>query len=118
MKCSIPRGIGWVAFLMVLTLGVPRSGLQAATAALVGWSEVGIHETDGSDVSVYSLMPPYSTIHAQFMLGGLLVTNPAGVTVTYQAVADATGSINTTSQGKIPFFTGQMSSGRRYYCLA
>jgi hypothetical protein len=89
---------------MVLTLGVPRSGLQAATAALVGWSEVGIHETDGSDVSVYSLMPPYSTIHAQFMLGGLLVTNPAGVTVTYQAVADATGSINTTSQGKGNFY--------------
>jgi PKD repeat protein len=75
-----------------------------ATWTLVGWSDMGIRETDGSDVSVYSLMPPFSTIHAQLMSGGKLVTNASGVTVTYQAVADATGSINTTSQGKGNFY--------------
>ena len=63
-----------------------------------------MHEMDGSDVSVYSLMPPYSTIHAQFMNAGLLVTNPSGVTITYEGVADATGSMNRTSQGKGNFY--------------
>ena len=86
-------------------LGVLCQNLDAAPAAVVGWSEVGMHEMDGSDVSVYSLMPPYNTIHAQLIVSGLLVTNPAGMTVTYQAVADSTGSINSTSQGKGNFYT-------------
>ena len=38
------------------------------------------------------------------MLGGLLVTNDAAVSVTYQAVADANGSINSTSTGKGNFY--------------
>ena len=76
----------------------------AAGTALVGWSETALHETDGTDASVYALAPPYSTIHAQLISGGLLVTNPSGITVTYQAVADAAGSINTTSQGKGNFY--------------
>src|SRR5579862_5960980 len=73
--------------------------LPAATNALLGWSESGLHETDGADVSIYALAPPYSTIRAQLILSGLLVTNPSGLTVTYEAIADSTGSINTTSQG-------------------
>ena len=77
---------------------------HAANYALLGWSEVGLHEADGKDVSVFSLMPPYNTIHAQFVSGGALVTVDSGVTVTYEAVADATGSINTTSQGKGNFY--------------
>jgi hypothetical protein len=76
----------------------------AAGTALVGWSETALHETDGTDVSVYTLAPPYSTIHAQLISGGLLVTNATGITVTYQAVADASGSINSTSQGKGNFY--------------
>jgi cytochrome c biogenesis protein CcdA len=76
----------------------------AAGTALVGWSETGLHETDGTDVSVYALAPPYSTIHVQLISGGLLVTNASGIIVTYEAVADAAGSINTTSQGKGNFY--------------
>ncbi len=76
----------------------------AANTVLVGWSEVGLHELDASDFSLYSLMPPYSTVHAQLISGGKLVTNATGFTVTYQAVADATGSINSTSQGKGNFY--------------
>src|SRR3954447_22410863 len=87
----------------VLLLGLVGES-PAASTALIGWSETGLHEIDGTDVSVYCLAPPYSTIHAQLVSGGLLVRNPAGWTVTYQAVADASGSINTTSQGKGNFF--------------
>jgi len=53
-----------------------------------------------SDYSVFSILPPYNTIEAQLIVGGKLVTNGSGYTVTYQAVADPTGSINTTSVGK------------------
>jgi hypothetical protein len=77
--------------------------VQAAANALLGWSETGLHETDGSDVSIYSISPPYSTIHAQFMVAGLLVTNPAGITVTYQAVADASGVALPPDQGLAGF---------------
>lgn len=87
---------------LLLAFAAPRS--YGATSVLVAWSDVGLHEFDGTDVSVYSLMPPYSTIHAQFISSGLLVTNPAGITVTYQAVADASGSINSTSVGKGNFY--------------
>jgi len=76
----------------------------AATNALLGWSETGLHETDGTDTSVYALFPPYNSIRAQLVTGGLLLTNSTGITVTYQAVADASGSINTTSQGKGNFY--------------
>jgi hypothetical protein len=76
----------------------------AQNYTLVGWNNLGMHCTD-SDFSVLSLLPPYNTIHAQLVdPQGHLVTNPVGITVTYQAVADPDGSINTTSQGKTNFW--------------
>ena len=91
---------GSIAVLLLALIG----NCPAATTALIGWSETGLHETDGSDVSIYSLAPPYSTIRAQFISGGLLVTNASGLTVTYEAIADGTGSINSTSAGKGNFY--------------
>ena len=58
-----------------------------------------------SDYSVFSILPPYNTIEAQLIVNGALVTNGTGYTVTYQAVADPDGSINTTSIGKGNFYT-------------
>jgi hypothetical protein len=81
-------------------LGLAAPQLNAASAALVGWSGQGVNETAGTDFSVFSLHPPGSTVRAQLMIGGLLVTNDADVLVTYEAVADSAGSINTTSMGK------------------
>jgi hypothetical protein len=94
---------GWLPALLFL-LAVSTTGLSAGTYTMVGWSEQGLHETDGADVSVYSMLPPYSTIHAQFISGGLLVRSTNGITVTYEAVADGTGSINSTSRGKGNFY--------------
>ncbi len=91
----------------VLALALTGFGLIRANAAgttIVGWSDEGLHETDETGSGVYSLFPPYSTIHAQFISAGKLVTSTNGIRVTYEAVADATGSINTTSQGKTRFF--------------
>ena len=57
-----------------------------------------------SDYSVFTILPPYNTIEAQLIVGGKLVTNGTGYTVTYQAVADPDGSINTTAIGKGNFY--------------
>lgn len=58
-----------------------------------------------SDYSVFSILPPYNTVEAQLIVGGKLVTSGAGYTVTYQAVADPAGSLNSTSVGKGNFYS-------------
>ena len=60
---------------------------NAATSTILGWNNLGMHCMD-SDYSVFTILPPYNTIEAQLIVGGKLVTNGAGYTVTYQAVAD------------------------------
>lgn len=91
----------------LLIWGVLSAGpVAAAGHSVVGWNNLGMHCMD-SDFSVLSLLPPYNTIHAQVMdPTGRLVDDPtaAGIVVTYEAIADAAGSINTTSQGKTNFW--------------
>ena len=71
---------------------------------LVGWNDLGMHCMD-ADYSVFSILPPFNTIHAHLVdASGRLVRAGDGVTVTYEAVADATGSINTTSRNKTNFW--------------
>lgn len=91
--------------LLVITLcfylissGYPATA-QAASSALLGWNNLGMHCMD-SDYSVFSILPPYNTIEAQLIVGGKLIKNGTGYTITYEAVADPDGSINSTSIGK------------------
>jgi hypothetical protein len=90
------------------TLGSLLCGLaltaNAATSTILGWNNLGMHCMD-SDYSVFTVLPPYNTIEGQLIVGGKLVTNGAGYTVTYQAIADPSGSINSTSIGKGNFST-------------
>jgi hypothetical protein len=85
------------------------SAVQAATNwTVVGWNNLGMHCMD-NDFSVFSILPPYNTIHSQLIMstnGGYaqLVTNTTGFTITYQAVADPDGSFNSTSAGKSDFW--------------
>jgi len=81
---------------VVFSLALP---LWAANNQILGWNNLGMHCMD-SDYSVFSILPPYNTIEAQLIVGGKLVTNGSGYTVTYQAVADPSGSFNSTSVGK------------------
>ena len=94
------------AFQWVLVLlGIAGSPcVSAGNATLVGWNNLGMHCTDGSDFSVFSILPHYNTIQAQLIVGGKLVAAPQGMTVTYEAVADPDGSINRTSIGKGNFY--------------
>ncbi len=78
--------------------------LLAAGSQLLGWNNLGMHCMD-SDYSVFSILPPYNTIEAQLIVGGKLVTNGSGYTVTYQAVVDASGSLNSTAMGKGNYYS-------------
>jgi len=71
---------------------------------VLGWNNLGMHCMD-ADFSIFSLLPPYNTIHAQVISPqGLLLTQPPDLTVTYEAVSDPHGSINKTSAGKTNFW--------------
>ena len=82
-----------VAAAPLIAQGPPR---------ILGWNDLGMHCMD-SDTSVFSILPPFNTFHAQVIVGGHLVTN-GSYSVTYEAVADATGSINKSSIGKSDFW--------------
>src|SRR3974390_686281 len=91
------------SLLLISLLGSQASTTHAATATILGWNNLGMHCMD-SDYSVFSVLPSYNTIEAQLIVGGVLVTNGAGYTVTYQALAAPSGSINSTSIGKGNFY--------------
>lgn len=80
--------------------------LHAAPAwHLIAWNDLGMHCTDGTDYSVFGVLPPFNTVHAQLIdPNGRLVTSPNGIVVTYESVADTRGSLNTTSRGKTNFW--------------
>jgi hypothetical protein len=70
---------------------------------LVAWNDLGMHCVDGKDYSVFSILPPYNNLHAH-LISKTATTGKnimSGVTLTYEAVADTTGSINTTSAGTV-----------------
>ena len=64
-----------------------------------------MHCTDGSDFSVFSILPHYNTIHAQVIRDGKLLRDTTGYVVTYEAVADPDASKNQSSVGKGNFYT-------------
>jgi hypothetical protein len=77
----------------------------ATNTALLAWSELGMHCDDGKDYSVFAILPPYNVVHAQMIQKSeppQLITS--GVTVTYQAMKDPSGSINTISSTKTNFW--------------
>jgi PKD repeat protein len=78
--------------------------ILAANSTILGWNNLGMHCMD-SDYSVFSILPPYNTIEAQLVVAGKLVTNGTGYTVTYEAIADPSGSYNSTAMGKGNFYT-------------
>ena len=77
----------------------------AARYTLLAWNDLGMHCMDGIDYSVFSILPPYNNLNAQLVNASTGKPVTSGVTLTYEAVADATGSINTSSAGKTNFWT-------------
>lgn len=94
-----------VAIALAAVAGAGWLGAQPGDWTLLGWNDLGMHCMD-SDFAVFSILPPYNVLHAQLLdaSGQLVDPPPAGVTVTYEAVADPAGSENRTSTGKTNFW--------------
>ena len=101
MKTRIARA---TPFLFLGCLLAMTNASPAADNQLLGWNNLGMHCMD-SDYSVFSILPPYNTIEAQLIVNGKLVKTDTGYTVTYQAIADPTGSFNSTAMGKGNYYT-------------
>ena len=70
---------------------------------LLGWNDLGMHCMD-ADYSVFSILPPFNNLRAQLIdRGGSGVVSEGG-TVTFEAMADPEGSINSSSVGKTNFW--------------
>lgn len=86
-----------LAVFLALTAGVHAQ-------KLIGWNNLGMHCMD-DDYSVFSILPPFNTVDAQLIdSSGKLVRSRSGITVTYEAIADPDGSINSFSAGKSTFW--------------
>ncbi len=100
-----PRSFVKAAFLAALSLaahGVALAGNGQPT--LIGWNNLGMHCMD-DDFSVLSILPPFNTIDAHFIdATGKLVKSDAGITISFEAVADPDGSMNSTAIGKTNFW--------------
>ncbi len=97
----LPLRRAWLRLTGLILLCLTAS---AAAQKLIGWNNLGMHCMD-DDYSVFSILPPYNTLNCQLIdAQGRLVTNAAGIVVTYEAIADPDGSINTTSVGKTNFW--------------
>jgi hypothetical protein len=85
-------------------VAVTVTASTAAGYSLLAWNNLGMHCVDGLDYSIFSILPPYNTLNAQLVdkATGKKVTS--GVTLTYQSIADDTGSINTISSTKTNFW--------------
>ena len=70
---------------------------------LLGWNDLGMHCMD-ADYSVFSILPPFNNLRAQLIdrNGNGVVSD--GVTVTFEAMTDPDGSINSFSVGKTNFW--------------
>lgn len=86
------------------TVAVTVISANAGAYSLLAWNNLGMHCVDGVDDSVFSILPPFNWLLAQLVdkSTGRQVT--AGVTLSYQAVTDTRGSINTVSSTKTNFW--------------
>ena len=120
MKTKMFRGLAAV----LIGMSLPHFALAGnGQWTVVAWNNLGMHCMD-DDYSVFSILPPFNTINAQVMdAAGHLVTDPtaAGITVTYQSVANPDGfaanvaSIwkrNNTGSGIEQFCSGRLRDGR------
>jgi hypothetical protein len=91
-----------------VTINVPVTVIGSPAAAgkysLIAWNDLGMHCVDGKDYSVFSILPPFNNLHAQLVNATTGKAVTAGVTLTYESVADSTGSINTISSTKTNFW--------------
>ena len=85
--------------------GSSRTGTSTSAFTVVAWNDLGMHCVDGKDYSIMSILPPYNNLHAHVINASTGKQVTSGVTLTYEAMADPSGSINTTSSTKTNFWS-------------
>ena len=95
-----------------------RPSQRRERGPLVGWNNLGMH---CMDARLLRLLAPAALQHdsrpAHRPAGALWSRDPRpGITVTYEAIADPDGSINTTSPGKTNFWEHVHGALRRVAC--
>ena len=62
---------------------------SAGTHTLLAWNDLGMHCFDGSDFSVFSILPPYNNLNAQLIkkTGTSNKHITTGVPITYETYA-------------------------------
>lgn len=88
----------------VVAVVVTAAPVAADRHVLLAWNDLGMHCVDGKDYSILSILPPYNNLHAQLVnvRTGKAVTS--GVKLTYEALADPQGSVNSNSSTKTNFW--------------
>jgi hypothetical protein len=73
----------------------------SGTHRVLAFNDLGMHCAD-LDYSTFVILPPYNVVHTQVIERGATprLLDSTDVTVSYRAVSDAGGSINTTSQNQ------------------
>ena len=93
---------------------LPNTVPALDNVTVVAWNDLGMHCVDGKDYSVFSILPPYNNLHAQIIQRNVSSSKvvTSGVTLTYQAVADATGSNQRLRGGGAVYRLGERHRGR------
>ena len=72
---------------------------------LLAWNDLGMHCFDGSDFSIFSILPPFNTLNAHLIIKDGVNNKhiTSGVTLTYESY-EYLGHINTSSADKTNFW--------------
>lgn len=81
--------------------GDPGTIVTSDTHQVLAFNDLGMHCAD-LDYSTFVILPPFNVVHSQVIERGATprILNAGDVNVSYRAVRDAAGSINTTSQNQ------------------
>ena len=105
MKPVLSRAARLAALVTAATMllaGAARAADSQWVYKVVAANDLGMHCVD-ADFSVFSILPPYNVVNAQVLRRSGTdkpsVVGSSLVTLRYEAVRDASGSINSTSRG-------------------
>jgi len=75
---------------------------------ILSWNDLGMHCMDGSDYSIFSILPPYNNLLTQLVKKSTAENKPklitSDVNITYASVASLQGKYNTSSANKTNFW--------------
>jgi hypothetical protein len=88
--------LGWILMASMAWSEIPSIAVKPHQ--VFAFNDLGMHCYD-SDYSVFTILPPFNTLHAQIVKRGArpVLMDNSRVRVFYRAMKDPSGSINKTS---------------------